>query len=149
MSSYKKFADIGTPDTLDKDGSPVSHSVTNKNSQSDLTALNKDLIILENAEHKKQLIATNKIVVFDIYGDFCGPCKSIAPRFASLAKEYSPKGFVFVKEDVEKKISPEIRGVPAFQYWYKGRLLDTTVGADMQEVKAKIDKLLELHTTGL
>jgi thioredoxin 1 len=122
-SNYKKYADLVE---ADKPKYP-------------------ELLDLESTEQKKDLVSKFPGVVVDVYGDFCMPCKSIAPRFAKLAEEYKQYGFVFAKENVEKKISQNIKGVPTFQYFYNGAYIDSTVGADMTEVKNKIDEMVKMH----
>lgn len=128
MSSYKKYSDL-----------PESSNTTSSGSNGPRPDL---LIPIESTEHKKNLVLNNKVVVVDVYGDWCAPCKSITPRFSELSKKYSEYGFIFAKEDVDKKISQNIRGVPAFQYFYNGEMVDTSTGADINDVKEKVEKLL-------
>lgn len=122
MANYKKYSDLGSDKKEEVDDSLI------------IKLLSKD--------HKKKLIETNKVVVFDIYSDTCTPCKLIAPRFAALAKEYHP--FVFVKEDAMQRFTDGVRGVPTFQYFYKGRMTGSTIGADMNEVKKNLDDLKKM-----
>ena len=126
MSSYKKYSDL--PESSNKSSSGG--------------ASNDLLIPIESTDHKKSLVLNNKVVVVDVYGDWCAPCKSITPRFSELSKVYSKYGFIFAKEDVDKKISQNIRGVPSFQYFYNGEMVDTSTGADINDVKEKVEKLL-------
>ena len=126
MSQYKKYSDLAETKTDNAD----------------------DIIIdIKSSEQKLKLITGEgfnghkKVAIVDVYADWCMPCKSIAPRFASLAKEYSKYGFIFAKENSDSKISTEVRGVPTFQYFYDGKLVGSTVGADMADVKLNLDKL--------
>ena len=59
--------------------------------------------------------------------------------YAVTTKQY---GFIFAKEDVDKKISQNVRGVPSFQYFYNGEMVDTSTGADINDVKEKVEKLV-------
>ena len=126
MSNYKKYSDLAD----------TSSNVIK----------NDKVINIESTDHKKSLVFNNKVVIVDIYADWCQPCKSIAPRFSNMANEYEKYGFVFLKEDVEKKISQNIRGVPSFQFFYNGQMVDTSTGADMTEVKTKVDNLVGILT---
>lgn len=97
--------------------------------------------------HKQQIIKENRIAVVDIYADWCGPCKQTAPSYAVVAKQYSKPGFCAVvkqKYDVlnddEKE---EIQGIPVFQFFRDGQLVDKVIGADIPQVENKLKQLLD------
>jgi len=57
-----------------------------------------------SASHFSQLLSQSTYTVVDFYADWCGPCKAIAPVFASLAeKESKPGKLQFVKVDVDSQ----------------------------------------------
>ena len=122
MSSYAKYKNLGEQTNTAAAGgntSPVLELVTR--------------------EQKNKLFREFKIVVIDVYADWCGPCKQIAPRFEKIANElYQPGECILVKENVESGISDGIRGVPTFQIVKNGVLFASVVGADMNELLAKI-----------
>ena len=129
MSNYKIYKDL-----------PTAEEPTNPSSN-----VPSNLIVIESKEHKQQLINTSKVLIVDIYGDFCGPCKIIAPKYEKMAKEFAKAeggdAFVFAKEDVMKKISPYIKGVPAFEYYVNGKFYGDTVGADDVEILNKLEEI--------
>jgi len=99
---------------------------------------------IESAEHKKWLIENNKVVVVDIYGDWCGPCKVIMPKYKDICSRYSRNGeCVIVKEDVDKQFSSDVRGVPTFQFFFKGKSQGVIVGGDIAGVERKLVELLQ------
>lgn len=96
-----------------------------------------------NAEHKNKLFESNRLVVIKIYGTWCGPCKIVAPKFYELAKKYNNLGkCMLVKENVDDDLSEGIQGVPAFDFFFEGKLVDRITGADINAVEAKIMELL-------
>ena len=131
MSNYKKYGDI-----INETRTPSETSSKNDGGVVD------NIVSLESQEQLKNLVMSNKVVVVDIYGDFCQPCRAIAPRFSKLSNIYKDSGFVFVKEDCNKKITPGIRGVPTFNFYVNGVLQreDPIVGADIQAVENKLEK---------
>ena len=131
MSSYKKYSDLISTEEAARKERVTEHFQDE----------NDPVIYIENEEHKKQLVMNTRVVIVDVYGDWCMPCKQIAPRFANLAREYKKYGFVFAKEDVDKKISQNVRGVPNFQYFVNGRVYAMTSGADIAEVTSKLEEI--------
>lgn len=98
---------------------------------------------IQNAQHKQQLVQTNRVVCIDVYGDWCGPCKAIAPQFVEMAQKYNrPSKCALVKEDVDMHLSQNIRGVPCFLFFKDGQYVDSVTGADMQAVEGKLLQLL-------
>jgi len=88
---------------------------------------------------KNNLIASNKLAVVYVWGTFCGPCKQIAPVYEELANKHNnPGSVILAKEDVALKITPNIRGVPTFQFFLNGKLVDQIVGADTVSLSNKI-----------
>ena len=122
--SYKKYSDL--PDN--------GQNLTN----------NSSIIEIENIQTKVDLLSKNKVVIVDIYADWCMPCKAVAPRFANLSEEYKPFGFVFAKENVDKQITQGIRGVPNFHFYYNGNLIHSIMSADINAVKEKLEELKQM-----
>lgn len=48
-----------------------------------------------------QMIQQTKIAFIDFYGEWCNPCKALAPIFAELAREYKGKVY-FGKIDIDR-----------------------------------------------
>ena len=48
-----------------------------------------------------QTIQQTKIAVVDFYGEWCNPCKTLAPIFAELAQDYAGKAY-FAKIDIDR-----------------------------------------------
>jgi len=119
MSSYAKYSSLGEQENPNFNASAV--------------------ISIKSKEHKQQLCQNNRIVVVDVYGEWCGPCKQIAPRYAEMAQKYNNPGFcLLVNEDVDKDFSDGIRGVPAFQFFVNGQFVETITGADIKGVETKL-----------
>lgn len=152
MSSYKKYSDLGE----NKDMSALTNTANNTlystqksngENVSPHSGGGDKVLEIEDHDHKLKLITDNLVVVVDIYGDWCGPCKAITSRYSQLAENYSRPGVVFAREDVDKKISTRITGIPAFQYFVNGKMYTTTTGADMVAVKETVDDILKAQTS--
>lgn len=98
---------------------------------------------LNDHQHKNQILSQNKLVVVDIYADWCGPCKQTAPEYSIIAQKYNKPGMcAIVKENLDKKMTANIQGVPTFHFFMNGRVIDEVVGADLPVVEKKLQEHL-------
>ena len=67
----------------------------------------------------KQVFVDHKKVVVDFYGDFCGPCKKIAPEFEKLSLAFPDIHFVKVNVETGKEIADayDIQALPMFLFF--------------------------------
>ncbi|XP_056884788.1 thioredoxin-like [Takifugu flavidus] len=93
-----------------------------------------------------ELLSSNKgkLVVVDFTATWCGPCRSIGPKFEALSKKEGNANVVFVKVDVDKV--PEltdkykVTAMPTFMFFKDGKI-ETIVGANEGKLEAKINEL--------
>ena len=71
--------------------------------------MNKDMFIKDVFDYEKSKewkYKGNKPAIIDLYADWCGPCKMIAPIMKDLAKEYEGKIVIYkVNVDKEKELA--------------------------------------------
>lgn len=97
--------------------------------------------LIQNINDKNNLINSNKLAVVYIWGDFCGPCKIIAPSYEDLSNKYNDTGNVILaKENVNLQLSSNVRGVPTFHFYLNSKLVDQIIGADLSSLEANIIK---------
>ena len=94
----------------------------------------------------KNEINSGKLVVVDLWAEWCGPCRSITPSIEELATEYEGKAIIGkYNVDEENELSTEygVRSIPTNLFFKDGKLADKQVGASPKaSIKAKIDALL-------
>lgn len=110
----------------------------------------KNIVDISTKEHKNRLFLQNKIVVVDLYADWCGPCMQISPLFEKLSSELSVPGkILFCKENIDLGISTElftsgkIQGVPSFLIYKNGKIIDVVSGAYIDKVRQKTIDLIK------
>ncbi|GAB4835371.1 hypothetical protein Ancab_000281 [Ancistrocladus abbreviatus] len=86
--------------------------------------------------------AGDKTVVLDMYTQWCGPCKVIAPKFQELSEKYLD--VVFLKLDCNQENKPlakelGIRVVPTFKILKNGEIIKEVTGAKFDDLLAAID----------
>ncbi len=80
---------------------------------------------------KTAVLNHDKPVVVDIWADWCGPCKMLAPQFERAEEELKGKvRFVKVEADRNQKIvrKYKVRGLPTLLFFKDGELVDQSTG---------------------
>ena len=76
---------------------------------------------------------------------WCGPCRAVAPAFASVAAAPASAGIAFVKIDIDDNPAAaeahDVRSVPTFKSLHKGAVLRTFSGANVQALKDTVAEL--------
>ncbi|XP_013618168.1 PREDICTED: thioredoxin F2, chloroplastic [Brassica oleracea var. oleracea] len=86
--------------------------------------------------------AGDKLVVLDMYTQWCGPCKVMAPKYKELSEKY--QDMVFLKLDCNEENKPVaqelgIRVVPTFKILKDNKVIKEVVGAKFDELLAAIE----------
>ena len=93
------------------------------------------------------------LVVVDFTATWCGPCKMIGPHFQALADENAPlldlasvgsPSVIFVKVDADQVRAAleefEVAALPTFLFLKGGKEVSRFSGADIQQLKATVEK---------
>ena len=104
-----------------------------------------DIPTLNSYEEYKACISQNKKVVIDFYADWCGPCKTVSPKFTVFSKEF--KNIVFAKVNVDKNCQAtedaEIEAMPTFVLFKDGKIMTKQLGTNTAALQAKLRTLDE------
>ena len=86
------------------------------------------------------VLSANRVVVVDIFADWCTPCKKIEPQYAALASAWSTSNIKWCKENLDNGITKNLQTVPFFQIFVESKLVETVVGGNMKELNDKLAK---------
>ena len=92
----------------------------------------------------------NKLVIIDFFTDWCGPCKKIAPFFASLEKKYQNILLYKINAD-SNDLRPiidacAISSLPSFCYFINGKYIHKTTGANENLLEKDIVNFLNIYS---
>lgn len=90
----------------------VSTAFGQQKSGSNIIHLNNDQfkkLIFNYETNKEWKYLGNKPAIIDFYADWCGPCRTMAPRLEEVSKEYAGKIIVYkVNTDKEQLLSANL-----------------------------------------
>ena len=86
---------------------------------------------ITNDRFERQVIQQDKPVIVDFWAPWCGPCKAMAPTFASLASSYGDK-MIFAKCNVDENQNIAnrygIKSIPTLIIFKDGSVVDSITG---------------------
>ncbi|KAF8600878.1 thioredoxin-domain-containing protein, partial [Ceratobasidium sp. AG-I] len=84
--------------------------------------------------------AGDKLTVIDFHATWCGPCHAIAPKYATLAKEFTNVTFTKCDVDAVPSIAKEyaVSAMPTFVFIKNIKKIDQVRGADPRALEATI-----------
>lgn len=83
------------------------------------------------------------LVVIDLYADWCGPCRMLAPIFEEVAGEYPDVKFAKLNVDDEPKLAMAFKAqsIPMLAFVKDGVFADVSVGLiTADKLRALVDK---------
>ncbi|XP_057960942.1 thioredoxin F2, chloroplastic-like [Malania oleifera] len=86
--------------------------------------------------------AADKSVVLDMYTQWCGPCKVIAPKFQELSEKYLDVLFLKLDCNQENKALAKelgIKVVPTFKILKDSKIVKEVTGAKLDDLVAAIE----------
>ncbi|CEG43169.1 thioredoxin 1 [Plasmopara halstedii] len=86
--------------------------------------------------------AGGKLVVVDFSAVWCGPCQHIKPVYHQLSDQYHDVVFLEVDEAQNRSLigALGVRGFPTFHFYVSQNKVDELVGADPNQLRAKIEQ---------
>lgn len=118
-----------------------SCSKDNKQNQNNQSISEEIKTISSTNELKSLLENSDKLLIFDLYADWCLPCKILSPIFSSLAKEQKSNA-EFYRINVDK--SPElsysfgVRGIPYVVFVKNREIVYSLTGVNPKESYEKV-----------
>jgi len=110
--------------------------------QEEKPAVQENLVHIENdGKFESYFTKTDRLLVLDLYADWCGPCKMIAPDFAALSGEYGDRAdFLKINVDNNPKLAERFKAnsIPLVLIIKNGKTLEKVVGSRGKEEYRKL-----------
>jgi len=109
---------------------------------------------IQNPQVFQEILKRYKVVIVDVWANFCSPCKTFAPLYEKLALEYKDeidkKNIIFLKDCIdddhyESLHAGDTRAVPTFFIYMRGKLIGTVLGVNMTKIKKVCDTLIQVQ----
>jgi thioredoxin 1 len=88
------------------------------------------MLELTSQNFKAEVEEHSGLVVIDLYADWCGPCKMLAPTLHALEEEYPEVKFAKVNVDKETALAMQfkVQSIPFVAFVKDNTFLDMSVG---------------------
>ena len=100
-----------------------------------------------DANFEEEVLKSDKVVLVDIYADWCGPCKMMAPVIDEIAEDFGDKikvGKVNSDENASICVKYDVMSIPNILLIKNGELVKRFIGVTAKEVIVEeINKVLE------
>ena len=97
-------------------------------------------VINVNEQNYQEVVNGGKTVFLDLYADWCGPCRRMAPRVERLAEEHPELivGKVNIEDEPELAEKFGVMSIPMFVVIKDGEIAAKNVGAVDYEIIEKM-----------
>ncbi|MBD3346003.1 MAG: redoxin domain-containing protein [Chitinivibrionales bacterium] len=90
--------------------------------------------------------AGDKLLVFDLYADWCRPCRILSPMLEQVAKEHKDKAEVYkINVDTNPQVARmfQVRGIPYVVFMKNKKAIHAVQGVQPKE--AYVDAIVQLQ----
>src|SRR5690349_20016396 len=94
-----------------------------------------------DSNFQTDVLGSDKPVLVDLWAEWCGPCRMIAPSVEAVAEQYDGKAGIYKMNVDENLVVPQqygIRGIPTLLLFKDGKEQERIVGAVTREAIAKV-----------
>jgi thioredoxin 1 len=107
---------------------------------------NKRMKEIESGDEYREIIKNNRMVVVDMFAEWCGPCKRIQEPMELLEEKYDQ--VTFVKLDIDQLSFMDIEltepeTIPCLVYIVEGQIVKMLNTSDMKQIEQQVKRITE------
>ena len=95
-----------------------------------------EILNTTDAEFSDTVSESDKLVVVDMWAEWCGPCKMMEPVLEEIAEEYSDKLKVVklnIDQNQDTPLKFSVMNIPTLIFFRDGKEIDRVIGAFPKE----------------
>ena len=104
-----------------------------------------NIVILTQENFAREVLQSATPVLVDFWGEWCPPCRAIAPILDELAEEYDGRvkiGKVNTEEQPSLAAEYGVKAIPTLLFFQQGQVADQIVGLhSKRDLKARFDRV--------
>ncbi len=115
-----------------KNDAPESSNSTNETQQTAVNNSSSEVIAISSAAQLNTILSEeDHLTIVDLYADWCGPCKLIAPIIRDLSTKYPSVSFTKVNVDQNQDLARkyQARSIPLVLFIKDGEIIERVTGA--------------------
>ncbi|HEU5367617.1 MAG TPA: thioredoxin domain-containing protein [Ktedonobacterales bacterium] len=105
----------------------------------------KNLFEVGDEDFDAKVLTADRPVIVDFWGDWCPPCRAMAPLYARMSEEYAGK-MGFAKLDIDQHPRTPSRfgvlGFPTFLVFHDGKVVERVIGFNPAGLRRAIERVL-------
>jgi len=104
-----------------------------------------EIINTTDAQFEKEITEAGKLVIVDMWADWCGPCKMMEPILEEIAREHGQDVKVVklnIDQNQETPVKFGVMNIPTFLFFKGGKEVERVIGAFP---KKQFVKKIEAH----
>lgn len=101
------------------------------------------MIIVTKDNFKSEVEEFSGLAVIDLYADWCGPCRMLAPILSELEEEYPEVKFCKINVDNEPELARafNVKNIPMVAFVKENTFCDLSVGyVPKEKLKALVEE---------
>jgi len=104
-----------------------------------------NIINLNKENFASEVLKSQTPVLVDFWGEWCPPCRALAPILDELADEYDGRvkiAKVNTEQEQELAVEYGIRAIPTLLLFHQGQVADQLIGLkSKRDLKASLDRV--------
>ena len=104
-----------------------------------------NIINLNTENFASEVLKSQTPVLVDFWGEWCPPCRALAPILDELADEYDGRvkiAKVNTEQEQELAVEYGIRAIPTLLLFHQGQVADQLIGLkSKRDLKASLDRV--------